>query len=62
MKISDNVECRNWDPTDPNINNPWNNQKIEEVICPDEYNLKIKEIIAFLFHLGKITQLQSHVL
>lgn len=23
-KISDNEECRNWDPTDPSPNNPWN--------------------------------------
>lgn len=23
-KISDNEECRNWDPTDPDKNNPWN--------------------------------------
>ncbi len=22
-QISSNVECRNWDPTDPNSNNPW---------------------------------------
>ena len=25
-KISNNEECRNWDPTDPSPNNPWNNQ------------------------------------
>lgn len=24
QKISDNEECRNWDPTDPDKNNPWN--------------------------------------
>ena len=24
-KISDNIENRNWDPTDPNPNNPWHN-------------------------------------
>ena len=23
-KISSNVECRNWDPTDPDPKNPWN--------------------------------------
>lgn len=23
-KISDNEECRNWDPTDPSPNSPWN--------------------------------------
>ena len=23
-KISDNVECRNWDPTDTSSNSPWN--------------------------------------
>lgn len=22
-QISNNAECRNWDPTDPNPNNPW---------------------------------------
>ena len=26
QKISDNEECRNWDPTDPSPSNPWNNQ------------------------------------
>jgi len=25
MKISDNIDLRNWDPTDPNENNPWIN-------------------------------------
>ena len=25
QKISDNEECRNWDPTDENPDNPWNN-------------------------------------
>lgn len=25
QKISDNVECRNWDPTDSSPDNPWNN-------------------------------------
>lgn len=25
-KISDNTDCRNWDPTDPDSNNPWNNR------------------------------------
>ncbi|MBQ3408392.1 MAG: L,D-transpeptidase family protein [Clostridia bacterium] len=24
QKISDNEECRNWDPTDPSPDNPWN--------------------------------------
>ena len=24
QKISDNVECRNWDPTDTSSNSPWN--------------------------------------
>lgn len=28
-KISDNMECKNWDPTDLYVGNPWNN-KIEE--------------------------------
>jgi hypothetical protein len=22
-KISNNIELRNWDPTDPDPNNPW---------------------------------------
>ena len=30
QKISSNVECRNWDPTDPNSNNPWRTYKSEE--------------------------------
>ncbi len=25
-KISDNIDCRDWDPTDPDSNNPWNNR------------------------------------
>ncbi len=29
MKISGNLECRGWDPTDPNPNNPWRNVVIE---------------------------------
>ena len=36
-KISSNVQCRNWDPTDPDSNNPWHTyvepkqeEKIEE--------------------------------
>ena len=24
-KISSNTECRNWDPTDPDVKNPWKN-------------------------------------
>lgn len=24
QKISDNIECRNWDPTDTSSNSPWN--------------------------------------
>lgn len=27
MKISNNEQCRNWDPTDPNSNNPWKTYK-----------------------------------
>lgn len=27
QKISGNEVCRNWDPTDPNPNNPWKNYK-----------------------------------
>lgn len=29
-KISDNVECRDWDPTDPDPNNPWRNINVQE--------------------------------
>ncbi len=25
-KISDNEKCRNWDPTDQDLNNPWKNE------------------------------------
>lgn len=39
-KISDNVECRDWDPTDPDPNNPWRNVK-EEV--KEEQNQKENE-------------------
>lgn len=27
QKITSNTECRNWDPTDPDSNNPWNKPK-----------------------------------
>ena len=30
QKISDNIECRGWDPTDPNPNNPWINTTTEQ--------------------------------
>lgn len=32
QKISGNIECRGWDPTDPDANNPWHNvkEKVEE--------------------------------
>ncbi len=30
QKISSNVECRNWDPTDPDGNNPWKNQPVQK--------------------------------
>lgn len=30
QKISSNVECRNWDPTDPASGNPWHTYKPEE--------------------------------
>lgn len=39
QKISENIECRNWDPTDPNINNPWNTN--EEV--PDNESSEVPE-------------------
>lgn len=31
QKISDNLEFRNWDPTDPDIKNPWNGGSGNEV-------------------------------
>ena len=30
QKISDNEQCRNWDPTDPHPENPWKKQKENE--------------------------------
>ena len=30
QKISSNIECRNWDPTDPASENPWHTYKKEE--------------------------------
>lgn len=30
QKISSNLECRNWDPTDPASNNPWHSYKEED--------------------------------
>ena len=33
-KISSNVECRNWDPTDPDPNNPWRNTVTETPVAP----------------------------
>ena len=27
QKISDNVDLRNWDPTDPDENNPWHKEQ-----------------------------------
>ena len=29
MKISGNAQCRDWDPTDPDSDNPWRNNKEE---------------------------------
>lgn len=29
-KISDNVECRGWDPTDSDPNNPWRNYNVQD--------------------------------
>lgn len=29
-KISDNIECRGWDPTDPDPRNPWRNINVQE--------------------------------
>lgn len=34
QKISENTECRGWDPTDPDANNPWHNVKEEKVEEP----------------------------
>lgn len=31
-KISDNTECRDWDPTDPDPNNPWRLHKEPEIV------------------------------
>ena len=36
QKISGNEKCRNWDPTDPNPNNPWNGYKEPEQEKPKE--------------------------
>lgn len=36
QKISSNVECRNWDPTDPAADNPWHTYKKEEEEKPSE--------------------------
>ena len=33
-KISSNVECRGWDPTDPDPNNPWRNTVTETPVVP----------------------------
>lgn len=40
QKISSNTECRNWDPTDPDSDNPWHNQKTQtpETISSSEEN------------------------
>lgn len=35
IKISWNTECRGWDPTDTNPNNPWKNQMPEVETEPD---------------------------
>ncbi len=43
-KISWNEECRSWDPTDPDANNPWrNNNKKPETNKPNEDNNKPEE-------------------
>ena len=38
QKISSNVECRNWDPTDPTKGNPWHTYtpKVEETHVQEE--------------------------
>lgn len=36
QKISDNVECRNWDPTDTDSLSPWNKPKEETKITEEE--------------------------
>ena len=38
QKISGNVECRGWDPTDPNPNNPWKKEKIQNSENKNEQN------------------------
>lgn len=41
--ISDNVECRGWDPTDPDENNPWRNQVQEvETVVEEKVEEKVK--------------------
>ncbi|MGX8692990.1 MAG: hypothetical protein ACSW8E_04440, partial [Clostridia bacterium] len=35
-QISDNERCRDWDPTDPDPNNPWLTEEIPEKIPVDE--------------------------
>ena len=44
-KISSNVECRNWDPTDPEEGNPWNTPEeiVEEDILIDDTPILIEE-------------------
>ncbi|HCC04303.1 MAG TPA: hypothetical protein DEP51_05570 [Clostridiales bacterium] len=49
-KISSNVECRNWDPTDPDPKNPWNGyvepvkiENVQEVEKTEENNTTKEE-------------------
>ncbi|CCZ55973.1 putative uncharacterized protein [Clostridium sp. CAG:1219] len=47
MKISQNEECRNYDPTDPSNNNPWknyNDKKQQEELKKQEEKKKQDEI------------------
>lgn len=39
-KISGNVECRNWDPTDSNPSNPWRNQTDNVKVQSQETNVQ----------------------
>ena len=44
QKITSNVKCRNWDPTDPTEGNPWHTYKEEKEELPEKQEQKIEEI------------------
>ena len=43
QKISSNVECRDWDPTDPASGNPWHTYKNKQEEIKEEPKEEIKE-------------------